>query len=87
MGKIPVILTFDKRIILAASVAIKSLIDSAKETTCYDIRILHSDLNLKTQEKLNELTKNTNHSIAFHYVDKTLFNDLQISKGSWREIF
>ena len=39
MSKIPVILTFDKRIILAGAVAIQSLIDNAKPTTEYDIYV------------------------------------------------
>ena len=42
MAKIPVILTFDKRIILAAGATIKSLLDSAKESTTYNIKtIIH----------------------------------------------
>ena len=49
---IPVVFCFDKRIILGASVAIKSLLDSANEDTIYDVRIFHSDLDLKTQEML-----------------------------------
>ena len=44
---IPVVLCFDSRIILGAAVTIKSLLDTAKDTTYYDIRILHSDLRLK----------------------------------------
>ena len=46
---VPVVFSFDKRILIGASVAIKSLIDSAKDTTTYDIRIFHSDLNIKHQ--------------------------------------
>ena len=38
---IPVVFCFDKRILLGASVAVKSLIDCAKEDTTYDIRIFH----------------------------------------------
>ena len=52
MANIPVVFTFDKRILPADSIAIKSLIDSAKSSTKYDIRILHNDLSLKNQKKV-----------------------------------
>ena len=61
MAKIPVILTFDKRIILAGAVAIQSLIDNAKETTQYDIYIYHPDIDDKTikeyQKKIDNYKK------------------------------
>ena len=52
MAVIPIVFTFDKRIILAASAAIKSLIESANSDTIYDIKILHNDINNKIQENL-----------------------------------
>ena len=57
MVNIPVVFCFDSRIILGASVAIKSLIDSAIDSTSYDIRIFHSDLSLKNQKSLVKLTE------------------------------
>ena len=45
MNIIPVVFTFDKRIVLGASVAIKSLIDCAKPDTSYDIYVYHPDIN------------------------------------------
>ena len=51
MTNIPVVLCFDSRIIIGAAVTIKSLLDNAKNETIYDIRILHSDLGLKEQQK------------------------------------
>lgn len=83
---IPVVFCFDKRIILGASVAIKSLIDRAKESTVYDIRIFHSDLDLKTQMELSLLTQGTRHNIAFHYINPEMFIGCPKSKGSWTEI-
>ncbi len=83
---IPIVFCFDKRIVLGASVAIKSLIDCAKDTTTYDIRILHSDLDLDKQKALNSLVENTRHNIAFHYVNPDLFKKAPRSKGSWTEI-
>ena len=76
MGNIPIVFCFDSRIILGAAVSIKSLIDCAKETTCYDIRILHSDLSLKEQASLSTLTENTKHNIAFHLKINTGMNRL-----------
>lgn len=83
---VPVVFCFDKRIILGASVAIKSLMDCAKETTCYDIRIFHSDLDLKTQKALSSLAQGTKHNIGFHYINPKLFTDCPKSHGSWTEI-
>lgn len=82
---IPVVFCFDERIILGASVAIKSLIDCAKETTTYDIRIFHSDLDIKNQKNLTSLTQNTKHNIAFHYIAPELFKDAPHNNHSWRE--
>ena len=86
MANIPVVLCFDSRILLGAAVTIKSLIDCAKENTCYDIRILHSDLKLKEQKNLTALIENTRHNIAFHYINPKLFENAPKSKGSWTEI-
>lgn len=86
MVKIPVVLTFDKRIILAGAVAIQSLIDNAQNDTTYDIKILHSDISLKTQAEFSKLTNNTRHSISFYYVDKSIFKGYKISSGSWQEV-
>ena len=83
---IPVVFCFDKRIILGASVAIKSMIDCAGENTCYDIRIFHSDLNLETQKALSLLVENTRHNIVFHYINPEMFKGCPKSKGSWTEI-
>lgn len=83
---IPVVLCFDSRIILGASVTIKSLIDTAKDTTCYDIRILHSDLDFKEQKNLSSLVEGTRHNIGFHYINPSLFENAPKTKGSWTEI-
>jgi lipopolysaccharide biosynthesis glycosyltransferase len=77
--KIPIVFTFDKRIVLAAAVAIKSLLDTGAK---YDIHILHSDLSAKTQKDFLELDP----EISFHYVDPTRFKGMAKSKGSWTEI-
>ena len=86
MANIPVVLCFDSRIILGASVTIKSLIDTAKNATSYDIRIFHSDLELKEQKNLSSLVEGTRHNIAFHYITPDLFKSAPKSKGSWTEI-
>ncbi len=86
MANIPVVFCFDSRIILGASIAIKSLIDCAKETTTYDIRIFHSDISLKDQINISKLLENTKHNIAFHYINPDLFKNAPKNKGSWTEI-
>lgn len=85
MNNIPIVFTFDKRIIPAASVAIKSLIQNAADST-YEIHIMHYDIELKYQREINELIKNTNHTICFHLINPSIFKGLKKSKGSWSEI-
>ena len=86
MSNIPVVFCFDKRIILGASVAIKSLLDCAKETTTYDIRIFHSDLDIKNQKNITKLTEGTRHSIAFHYINPDIFKGAPHNNHSWTEL-
>ena len=73
MNIVPVIFSFDKRIILGASVAIKSLIDCAKADTCYDIRIFHSDIDIENQANITKIANDTRHNISFHYINPDLF--------------
>ncbi len=86
MNRVPIVFCFDKRIILGASVTIKSLVDTAKAETNYDIRVFHSDLSLDYQKSLTSLVQNTNHTIAFHYINPEIFKDAPKSNGSWSEI-
>ena len=86
MANIPIVFCFDSRIILGASVAIKSLIDCAKDSTYYDIRIFHSDLNLNAQKNISKLVENTKHNIAFHYINPELFKGAPHNNGSWTEL-
>lgn len=87
MNIIPVVFTFDKRIVLGASVAIKSLIDCAKEDTSYDIYVYHPDISSETIAEFQKMFENTNHKITFQYISKEKFKDAPISKhGSWTEI-
>ncbi len=87
MNKIPVVFTFDKRIILGAAIAIKSLMDSAKSDTLYDIYIYHPDIDDKTIMEFQKMAENTNHKIAFRYIPKEKFKDAPINKNdSWTEI-
>ena len=54
MVNIPVVFCFDERIVLGASVAIKSLLDCAKDTTTYEVKIFHSDLSLENQKNITK---------------------------------
>lgn len=86
MNRIPVVYTFDKRIILGAAVAIQSMIDCANSDTAYDIFILHSDLSDKEINSFTKFTSNTRHTIEFMYIDPARFKNAPKSKGSWTEI-
>ncbi len=83
---IPIVFCFDKRIVLGASVAIKSLIDCAKLDTIYDIRIFHSDLDIKVQKNITKLVQDTSHNIAFHYIDPDIFKGAPHNNHSWTEL-
>lgn len=86
MNIIPVVFSFDSRIILGASVSIKSLIDCANADTCYDIKILHSDLSLKLQKDLSILVENTRHKMSFYYINPEIFSNAPHNNSSWTEL-
>ena len=87
MPKIPVVFTFDRRIILGAAVAIKSLVDTANPDTVYDIYVYHPDIDKKTINEFVKMLEGTRHSITFEYINKTRFKDAPINRhGSWTEI-
>jgi len=83
---VPIVFCFDKRIILGASVAIKSLIDCAKDTTTYDIRIFHSDLSIEDQKHITKLADGTRHKIAFNYINPQTFIHAPHNNKSWTEL-
>lgn len=86
MVNIPVVFCFDSRIILGAAVTIKSMLEHAKDDTCYDIRIFHSEINDNDQNALQSLVKDSRHKIKFHYIDPNLFKGAPHNRGSWTEI-
>lgn len=87
MNTIPVVFTFDKRIVLGAAVTVKSLIDTAKPETAYDIYVYHPDIDDKTAKEFEKMLEGTNHSIHFEYISKDRFKNAPINKGgSWTEI-
>jgi len=83
---IPVVFCFDKRIILGASVAIKSLVDCAKDDTTYDIRIFHSDLDINNQKNITHLVEGTRHNLSFHYINPEIFKGAPHNNKSWTEL-
>jgi len=83
---IPVAFCFDSRIIMASSIAIKSLIDNAKDNTIYDIRVFHSDLSLELQKNITTLIEGTRHNIGFHYINPQEFKNAPHNNHSWTEI-
>lgn len=85
MNVVPIVFCFDKRIILGASIAIKSLIDCAGTNTLYDIRVFHDDLSLENQKNISQLVKGTRHTICFHYIDSNLFKEAPHNEHSWKE--
>ena len=86
MVNIPVVFCFDSRIVLGASVAIKSLLDCAKDDTIYDVRIFHSDLDIDNQKNISALAEGTRHNIAFHYINPQIFKGAPHNNKSWTEL-
>lgn len=87
MAEIPVVFTFDKRIILGAAVAIKSLIDNANPQTSYKIFVYHPDIDDKTIKEFQKMVENSRHTINFEFIDKKRFKNAPVNKnGSWTEI-
>ena len=86
MSKIPVVFTFDKRIIPASAIAIKSLLDCAKAGTEYDIYVFHPDISDRRVAAFEKMCSESRHHISFVKVDKSRFKDAPKSRGSWREI-
>ena len=86
MVNIPVVFCFDSRIILGASVAIKSLLDCAKDDTIYDVRIFHSDLDIENQKNISAIAEGSRHSIAFHYINQQIFKGAPHNNKSWTEL-
>lgn len=83
---VPVVFTFDRRVVRPAAVALQSLIDAALPTTRYDIHVLHPGFEQQLIRSFTEMVGATGHSITFHSVDKRRFAGLPTNKGSWTEI-
>ena len=87
---VPVVFTFDKRIVLGAAVTIKSLLDRALDTTVYDIYCYHSDIDDATVAEFEKMVAGVGggrHRITFQFIDKVRFANAPINKGgSWTEI-
>lgn len=56
MNIIPIVFCFDANLVMPAGVCITSLLKNAKHDTFYDIYIIHSHIEEKSINKLNELT-------------------------------
>ena len=86
MTTIPIVFTFDKRIVLGATVAIKSLLETASETTTYSVYVIHPNLSSNDICAYKEIFKNTRHSIEFIHVLPAYFIGLPKNNKSWTEI-
>lgn len=83
---IPIVFTFDKRILWGAAVAIKSLIDHANSETIYDIYVLHPDLSETVIQDFESMIVSTQHRIQFCRISPAQFSKFPKNKGSWTEI-
>lgn len=86
MVKVPVILCFDDRILIGAGVTILSMLDSAAETTTYEIHILHPGISARVISSLQSLVAGTRHEMSFKHIPASRFENVPKNKGSWTEI-
>lgn len=79
MNVVPILFTFDEKLLLPAGVCISSLLRSALPTTYYDIFILHSDKYDFQDSCLTELSKTyPNHKITYRKVSNEFINAYEI---------
>lgn len=83
---VPIVFAFDNRVLRPAAVAIRSLIEAAREDTTYQIHVLHPGFKKKTIEAFYEITRNTHHVLHFYVVANSRFQELPSGRGSWTEI-
>lgn len=86
MSTIPIVFVFDKNIILAAYIAIQSLIDTAYNATNYNIHIFHDGIHKKYLKEFEKITNNTHHKLYTHLIERERFKDAPKNKNGWTEI-
>ena len=86
MCTIPIVFVFDKNIMLAAYIAIKSLIDTAADSTQYNIHIFHDGIHKKYIEELKKITNETPHKIYSHLIERDRFKNAPKNKNGWTEM-
>ena len=86
MSTIPIVFVFDKNIILAAYIAIQSLIDTAYNATNYNIHIFHDGIHKKYLKEFEKITNNTHHKLYTHLIERERFKDAPKNKNGWTEM-
>lgn len=86
MSEIPIVFVFDKNIMLAAYIAIKSLIDTAAVSTSYNIHIFHDGIHKKYLEEFEKITYKTPHKLYTHLIERERFRDAPKNKNGWTEM-
>ena len=80
--RVPVVLCFDRRILLGAGVTILSLLDTAAATTCYEIHVLHPGLPQRAMEAFRRLVAGTRHSLSFRHLPPAALGKVPTRGGS-----
>lgn len=74
MQKIPVFFTFDANYLLAAKVAIHSMMKHASRQYWYELYVFHTTLSPKAQQSLRNSLKEFTHT-ELHFIDVTQYNE------------
>lgn len=86
--KIPIVFTFDRRYLLPAAIAVKSLIDNSSRDTFYDIFILTDGLNPEEKAFLvADLDINKKYKINWINFDSSVFDRAPIAKNWPKSVY
>lgn len=74
---IPIMFCFDKNYVIPAAVAFYSLLENANSKMFYKLYVLHSDISLEQQNKLQETIKEYHNICTLEFMDmNNKFNDI-----------
>lgn len=63
MDKVTIVFAIDNKFVTPAYISIKSLFDSAKQTTIYECLILSSNVSSPNRKRLSKLSEGTRHEV------------------------
>lgn len=84
MAEIPIVLCFNRHVLLGAGVTILTLLDAAHEDTTYEINILNPGFSKRIKRNLRALIDSSRHSMRFFEVPSSRFAGAPKERNVWR---